>query len=199
MANPSRLEPDPDSGSGRLEVRVFGGTQGGTGPLKLRPRRSLTFCSDPTLRWRRVRKCETLGEGRSCQVCKSETPQGQRATQAPGGTERWTHLPGCVGRQGAGRERGVGAPLPLALHSVHSFALGGSSPPKPRGVSDPGRQRAAPFPASALGPLPPVPPPPDTLPLKERRWGRRRGGKLSPPPLPKSTTLLRADRPGFPP
>lgn len=83
-----------------------------------------------TLRWRRELKCETLGEGRSYQICKSETPKGPKATQVPGRT-RTPAAPAGPGRERASRwgPAALRSPLPPAPHSAHSSARCGSWPP----------------------------------------------------------------------
>lgn len=122
-------------------------------------------------------------------MCKSETPKGLRATQVPGGTGAPT---APAGRRGAGGLLGAPAAqcpfLPRRIPRVPSPAagLGLRSPEafRTRAIKEPPLSLSAP-----LAPLPPALPSPDPLTGEEGRWGGRRGGNLSPPPLPKSTTL----------
>lgn len=114
-------------------------------------------------------------------------------------------VPAQGGGGGAGRAVGRGAPAALRPclpppHSAHSFAGVRSRPPNPRGVSDPGLQRAAPFPAGALRLLPPFLSPPDLLTREEGRWWREEGRKPLPAALSKKhNNLAQCRRAGLAP
>ena len=126
-------------------------------------------------------------------MCKSETPKGPRATQVSGGTGAPTAPAGLLGAPAAQRpflsRRIPRVPSPaagLGLRSREAF--------RTRAIREPPLSLSAPLP-----PPPPALPSPDPLTGEEGRWGGRRGGNLSPLPLPKSTTLPSAGGPGLPP
>lgn len=166
--------------SGRREVRVSGERKAGRG-LKLRQVRPFvqTRLSDGGARL----SAELLGRGGLVKCASRKLRKGRGLPKYLEGRGRRPHLPGG-GRRGAGGLLGApwgrAVPLPPAPHSASSFARGGSWPPKSRGVSDPGYQRATPFPVGAPGPPPSCP----ALSRPAHWRGREMGREARRKPLP---------------